>query len=209
MELVLNYGPVQAVDVSQLGEADQARLVPGQWAQLKVSRSGDGGLVAQQVDFVGPCLEQRDDRDGHSGGLRRCSPGTIHGTGNADSVVTKALTPLAAPQFGVSEKEFSFTPSVAIVQQGQSVQITVTNSGTIQHNFKVELPDQDVDQTLFATNINPGETRTATFTFPKGGEWQMYCPIANHEDLGMKGTIAVLGPALTMPVPGTASGGSS
>jgi LPXTG-motif cell wall-anchored protein len=29
------------------------------------------------------------------------------------------------------------------------------------------------------------------FTFSQPGAWEMYCPVANHEDLGMKGDITV------------------
>jgi len=188
LELVLNYGPLQAVDVGALSPADQARLMDGEWVQLEAVRVGTG-FQAQRVKFVGPCLEERDDRQ--TGTYHRCTPGSIHGSANASNLIATMLAPLTSSQVRVSEKEFSFTPAQAIVPAGQTVQITVTNNGTIEHNFTVELPDQ-IEQTLFATNLKPGETRTASFTFARAGAWQMYCPIDGHEDLGMKGTLTVV-----------------
>ena len=63
------------------------------------------------------------------------------------------------------------------------------------HNFKLELPAQKLEKTLFATNLQPGETRTASYTFPTAGAWEMYCPVDDHEGMGMKGAIQVLGAA--------------
>jgi MYXO-CTERM domain-containing protein len=71
------------------------------------------------------------------------------------------------------------------------VHFTIRNSGTVEHNFTVELPEGNIEQTLFSTNLKPGETRTADFTFPRSGKWEMYCPVDKHEELGMKGEITV------------------
>ncbi len=99
----------------------------------------------------------------------------------------------AAPQtITISEKEFSLTPNTFTVQVGQPVQFQVTNNGTIQHNLKVELPAKSIAMQLFNTNLNPGETKTAEFTFTEVGDWQVYCPVDGHKDAGMKGVIHVV-----------------
>ncbi|MGI8588143.1 MAG: cupredoxin domain-containing protein [Chloroflexia bacterium] len=94
-------------------------------------------------------------------------------------------------QVTITATEFKLTPGTVTVPQGQAVQFTVTNSGAAEHNFKVEQPDRHIEQTLFSTNLKPGETRTASFTFPVAGDWEMYCPVDSHEAMGMKGTIHV------------------
>ncbi len=92
----------------------------------------------------------------------------------------------------VSEKEFSLTPNTFTVQMGQPVQITVTNNGAIQHNLALMPPSGGVPKQLFATNLNPGESRTVQFTFTEAGDWTMFCPIPGHEQQGMKGVIHVM-----------------
>ncbi len=104
-----------------------------------------------------------------------------------------AVVSAAAPQaVSISETEFALTPNSFTVQAGQPVQFTVTNNGKIQHNIKVELPSAGIEQKLFDTNLQPGETRTATYTFSQAGDWEIYCPVGNHEAAGMKGTVTVL-----------------
>ena len=98
----------------------------------------------------------------------------------------------------VSEVEFALNPNTFTVQAGQPVQFTVTNNGKIVHNIKVELPSASIEKTLFDTNLQPGETRTATYTFSQAGQWEIYCPVGKHEDAGMKGTITVLAAAAVL-----------
>src|SRR5437763_13299082 len=76
----------------------------------------------------------------------------------------------AGQQANITLKEFTLTPSAITVNQGQPVQFTVTNMGTIVHNFKLELPSQGIEKTLFDTNLKPGESRTAEFTFTIAGD---------------------------------------
>jgi LPXTG-motif cell wall-anchored protein len=108
----------------------------------------------------------------------------------------------AGSSVAIVEKEYSLTPA-NVVAPGRTVRFTVTNNGTIEHNFTVELPDQGIEKTLFDTNLKPGETRTAEFTFTAPGRWEMYCPVDKHEDLGMKGVITVAGAAAPSQLPRT------
>ncbi len=111
----------------------------------------------------------------------------------------------------ITETEFKLNPATITVPANTPVQFTVTNSGTIAHNLKVELPAQGIQQQLFAQNLNPGETKTATFTFTTAGQWQMYCPVDAHEAAGMTGTVMVMaaqgatGAATASPASGTAA----
>ncbi len=109
-------------------------------------------------------------------------------------------------QVSLTLKEFMITPSKATVQQGQSVRFSVTNAGTEQHNFTVELEKQKIESKLFNTNLMPGETRMVEFTFPAAGEWEMYCPLEDHKARGMKGDLEVLSTSPGgMPSTGAAS----
>ncbi|HBY99650.1 MAG: cupredoxin domain-containing protein [Ardenticatenaceae bacterium] len=95
----------------------------------------------------------------------------------------------------ISETEFSLNPAKVTVPMGQPIRFTVTNAGTVEHNLNVELPSKSIEKTLFDTNLKPGETKTAEFTFTTAGSWEMYCPVDAHEDKGMKGEIEVVATA--------------
>jgi uncharacterized cupredoxin-like copper-binding protein len=56
----------------------------------------------------------------------------------------------------IREAEFRLDPSDITVTAGQVVHFTLTNSGTIEHNFTVELPDADIEKKLFDSNLKPG-----------------------------------------------------
>lgn len=127
-------------------------------------------------------------------------------------IVAAAFMVLLAPslasaqssqQVTISGTEFSLNPSAISVPQGQVIHFTFTNSGKYPHNLKVELPSQSIEKTLFSSNLQPGETRDADFTFTTAGNWEIYCPVDGHEANGMKGTLQVVAVAAGMPATGS------
>src|SRR5881396_3470913 len=114
----------------------------------------------------------------------------------------KAVAPRTV---SLTEKEFSITPNIITVNQGETVQFVVTNAGTTHHSLTVELAEAKIEKDLFEPHIAPGTTRTASFTFTKAGTWEMYCPVADHKSLGMKGEIVVNAAPTTIPTTGASS----
>ncbi len=57
----------------------------------------------------------------------------------------------------------------------------VTNVGGAEHNFEVE--GQGIEE-VFEENLRPGETKEMTLDL-QPGTYEVYCPVGNHEDLGM------------------------
>ncbi|MBX6342417.1 MAG: cupredoxin domain-containing protein, partial [Thermomicrobiaceae bacterium] len=110
----------------------------------------------------------------------------------------------AAQSVTLDETEFKITPNTLTATVGEPVTFTVTNSGKLQHNITVELESRGIEQTLFDANLQPGETKTATYTFSQAGEWEMYCPVGQHRQAGMTGTIMVQAAAS-----GSTAGGTS
>jgi uncharacterized cupredoxin-like copper-binding protein len=58
----------------------------------------------------------------------------------------------------------------------------VTNVGSAEHNFEVE--GQGIEEE-FEENLRPGETKEMTLDL-QPGTYEVYCPVGNHEDLGMR-----------------------
>lgn len=85
--------------------------------------------------------------------------------------------------------DMRFEPSTLTVQPGQKVRVSLTNKGEAPHNVEFELPEGEKE---FEENLAPGETKTLEFTAPeKPGEYTFYCPVGNHRERGMTGTLTV------------------
>ncbi len=113
----------------------------------------------------------------------------------------------AATDVTITETEFKLDPASITVPVNTPVQVTVKNAGTVPHNLTFALPAQNIQHQLFAQNLNPGETRTATFTVTAAGQWTMFCPVDAHQAAGMKGTVMVV--AASGAMSGAATGTAS
>jgi plastocyanin len=89
----------------------------------------------------------------------------------------------------IAEDEYSLNPSTVTLDQSGTYEFEVTNNGQITHALEIE---EEGDGAEAETgDIAAGETKILRFTFSAEGSYEMYCPIGNHKDQGMKGTIAV------------------
>jgi plastocyanin len=92
----------------------------------------------------------------------------------------------AATTVEVSATDFKFDPADPTVDKAGKVEFKVTNDGKATHALEVETPDGE-----FETDpIAPGESATLTADL-KAGTFKMYCPIGDHEQRGMKGSVVV------------------
>ncbi|HEY8445634.1 MAG TPA: cupredoxin domain-containing protein [Thermomicrobiales bacterium] len=58
----------------------------------------------------------------------------------------------------------------------------VTNNGTVEHNFEIE--GQGIEEE-FEDDLQPGETREMIVDL-QPGTYEIYCPVDDHEDEGMR-----------------------
>jgi hypothetical protein len=61
------------------------------------------------------------------------------------------------------------------------VSFSVTNAGTMEHNFEVE--GQSLEK-KFVTDLKPGETKSLQVDLP-AGKYTVYCPLKDHRHHGM------------------------
>ncbi len=91
----------------------------------------------------------------------------------------------AAQNVSVTATEFKFDPGTINATPGQTINLTIKNSGTTQHTFV--LPQANVKLT-----IDPGKTVNQTFTAPAtAGTFQFECDIPGHKEAGMVGQLVV------------------
>jgi LPXTG-motif cell wall-anchored protein len=99
----------------------------------------------------------------------------------------------------IREVDFRLEPNSVTATVGEVVHFTVTNAGTHPHNLELELESANIEKILFANNLQPGETRSADFTFTQAGTWEMYCPVDDHKGMGMTGDITVMAASSAAP----------
>ena len=59
------------------------------------------------------------------------------------------------------------------------------------HALKIE--ESGGESEVESGDIGPGQKKTVRFTFSGNGSFELYCPISDHKDQGMEGTITVGG----------------
>ena len=104
-------------------------------------------------------------------------------------------------EISVDMTEFSFAPSSTTVSAGSEVTVSLTNSGTFEHNwtvmeagYTVDTPFDESDRAnvLAETNVAAGGSSTLTFTAPSDGEtYQIVCSVPGHLEGGMQGSLSV------------------
>jgi uncharacterized cupredoxin-like copper-binding protein len=120
-------------------------------------------------------------------GLASCGePGG--GLGDGDQVPADGIPISPAPaqtttEVGLTEYQIEMPTSLSAGSQTFSV----TNNGTVEHNFEVE--GQAIEE-KFETNLSPGETQTMQLNL-EPGTYEVYCPVGNHRDQGMEIQLSV------------------
>jgi plastocyanin len=86
----------------------------------------------------------------------------------------------------IGETEFALDPSSVQVDEAGTVTFNVTNNGSIDHALEVE--GQGVEEET--ETIAPGDTAELTVDLTDGS-YELYCPVDDHRDKGMQGTVTV------------------
>ncbi len=86
----------------------------------------------------------------------------------------------------LTETEFAIEPADVKVAEAGVVEFKVENAGGITHALEVESDDLEEE----TEDIAPGDTATLTVELP-AGTYELYCPIGDHEQQGMTGTLTV------------------
>ncbi len=90
----------------------------------------------------------------------------------------------------MSATEFEFEPARVRLESAGTYTFEVANEGETVHALEVEGEglEEETDE------IQPGETGRLTVELAEG-EYELYCPVGDHKDRGMDGTLTVGGGA--------------
>jgi plastocyanin len=120
-------------------------------------------LVALLVPFAAAC---GGDEDGG-------------GDGNGDGA--------AAQTIEISASDFQFDPADLTADPGE-ITFMLTNDGEFPHALEIE--GEGVEES--SDQINAGDSTELTVSL-EDGTYEIYCPVGDHKDRGMVGTLTVGG----------------
>ena len=89
----------------------------------------------------------------------------------------------------MSAVDFKFEPSDPTVAPGE-VTFEVTNDGEAPHNLEVEGPSGEAE---LPEDLQAGDSGDLPVDLSEPGTYKFYCPVGNHEQLGMVGEVTVQG----------------
>ena len=85
--------------------------------------------------------------------------------------------------------DFKLDPSTVSLQEPGTYTFRAVNDGQTTHALEVE--GHGVEEET--EHIEPGETAELTIDLPEGGDYELYCPVDGHRDMGMDGSVTVGG----------------
>lgn len=115
-----------------------------------------------------------------TGSSRALTPSPIH-----DSPPVSKEPELLQGRVNISLKDFLLDPDRATVKAG-AITFVLKNEGRYTHDFRAE--GQGIDEK--APKVGQGRTFEWQITLP-AGTYRISCPISNHADRGMVGTLEV------------------
>ena len=84
--------------------------------------------------------------------------------------------------------DFRIKPQVVRAPR-DSLTIVVRNEGRLAHALRIRGATEAVR--LKVSTLLPGKEAARVGVTLKRGHWRLFCPLANHEELGMHGTLIV------------------
>jgi uncharacterized cupredoxin-like copper-binding protein len=89
----------------------------------------------------------------------------------------------------IAETDFKLTPNKIAISKAGTYTINGDNKGGTSH--AIAISGNGVQ--MIGATVAPGGTSTITVDITKPGDYDLYCPVANHKELGMNGTLTLLG----------------
>lgn len=86
----------------------------------------------------------------------------------------------------IEATEFEFTPAQVTVERGEH-EFQIVNRGEVEHALEIHTPGGEVE----TDRVAPGESATVTADLSEAGTYEMYCPVGDHRQRGMEGSVTV------------------
>ena len=109
------------------------------------------------------------------------------GGGDSEPAAQEAATTNSgsAQTIEIDATDFAFTPSTIAIDAPGTYTFVVTNSGQAPH--ALEIDGHGIEEET--DTIEAGGKAELTVEITEAGEYEIYCPVAGHRDMGMEGTV--------------------
>ena len=108
------------------------------------------------------------------------------GGGNEPVAEEPAANAQSTETITIDAVDFAFEPSTVELSAPGTYTFVVANSGKANHALEIEGPGvEEATQT-----IEPGGNAELTVEITEAGEYEIYCPVEGHRDMGMEGTVS-------------------
>ena len=112
----------------------------------------------------------------------------------AAAAVTLAAAPVLADEaqevkVSLTEWDLGFKE---ITVEGEAATFQIANDGSTVHSFELEGKIGGEEFEVVAPDLAPGEAASFSVELP-AGTYEVYCPIGDHEERGMAGTVTFAG----------------
>lgn len=82
--------------------------------------------------------------------------------------------------------EFEFSPAQVTAKVGEH-EFQIVNRGDTEHALEIHAPGGEV----VSDRVAPGDSATVTADLSETGTYELYCPVGDHRQRGMKGSVTV------------------
>jgi uncharacterized cupredoxin-like copper-binding protein len=110
--------------------------------------------------------------------------------GSDESGEGETTAAASAEAIEISATDFAFDPPTIELDQAGEYTFRLVNDGGTEHALEIE--GQGIEDET--ETIGPGETAELTLSL-EPGEYEMYCPVDGHREMGMEGSVSVGGAA--------------
>src|SRR5918996_401642 len=87
----------------------------------------------------------------------------------------------------IEATDFAFKPDTVELPAPGTYTFVVTNSGKAEHALEIEGPGVEKE----TQTIGPGGEARLSVEITEAGEYEIYCPVAGHREMGMEGQLTV------------------
>jgi uncharacterized cupredoxin-like copper-binding protein len=115
------------------------------------------------------------------------SSGSMNKATSTQSTSSQAGAGAIVQTIKIQEKEYQLTPSAVKLSKPGTYVFEGVNKGTISHALAIV--GTGISQS--SSPVAPGQTTMLKVTLTKAGQYQIYCPIDGHKNMGMKGTVTL------------------
>jgi uncharacterized cupredoxin-like copper-binding protein len=110
----------------------------------------------------------------------------LAGCGSDDDSAADTGTATTGEAVEIVETDFALDPASVTVEAAGETTFRVVNDGATTHALEIEGGGIEEE----TEEIAPGESAELTVELDDG-EYELYCPIGNHREQGMEGTLVV------------------